>query len=249
MTTLSHMSEVRWWPATQGDVFSLRMRELWTEQLGRRLDILIAGCGRGDTVDVDRVETRVTGIDEDLPVLRASTGRRDDLDARFLGDLRAAPLLPRTFDVVHVAFLLERVHHAELVLDRMVNALRPGGLLLIRMRDRSSAYGFCDRFMPGWLRRLLWSRFAPKGMVGPLPAIYEQVASREGIHSYCLMRGLMIAEDYSGSSGPALRGPHAKLVRVVCQVVGRLAGDRLPSTRDEVTLVIRKPQNHFARLI
>jgi SAM-dependent methyltransferase len=243
------MSEVRWWPATQGDVFSHRIRELRTEQLGRRLDILIAGCGHGDLVDMERVETRITGIDEDLPVLRASVASRGYLDARFLGDLRAAPLLPRTFDVVHAAFLLERVRHTELVLDRMVNALRPGGLLLIRMRDRASAYGFCDRFLPGRLRRFLWPRFTPPGVVGPLPAIYEQVASREGIHSYCLMRGLMIAEDYSGASGPALRGPHAKLARFACRVVEKLSGDRLPATRDEITLVIRKPQNHFARLI
>ncbi|MEO3812119.1 class I SAM-dependent methyltransferase [Sphaerisporangium sp. B11E5] len=243
------MSEVRWWPSTQGDVFSLRVRELWTEHLGRRLDILIAGCGRGDTIDLDRVETRVTGIDEDLPRLREAVHARTDLDARFLGDLRAAPLLPRTFDVVHVAFLLERVRHAELVLDRMVNALRPGGLLLIRMRDRTTAYGFYDRHLPRWARRLLWPRLAPAGAVGPLPAIYEQVASREGIHSYCLMRGLMIAEDYSATSGPALRGPHAPLTRAACRVLSKLTAGRLPTTHDEITLIIRKPQNHFARLI
>ncbi|MFC4587251.1 class I SAM-dependent methyltransferase [Sphaerisporangium corydalis] len=243
------MSEVRWVPATQGDVFGQRIRELWTEQLGRRLDILVAGCGHGQTIEVDRVETRITGIDEDLPVLRASCEGRGDLDTRYIGDLRAAPLLPRTFDVVHAAFLLERVRHAELVLDRLVNALRPGGLLLIRMRDRATAYGFCDRLLPGRPRGLVWSWFAPDGAVGPLPAIYEQVASREGIHSYCLMRGLMIAEDYSGTSGPALRGPHARIARAVCRAVGRLSGDRLPATRDEIILVIRKPQNHFARLI
>ncbi|WP_214415895.1 class I SAM-dependent methyltransferase [Sphaerisporangium fuscum] len=243
------MSDVRWWPATQGDVFGQRIRELWTEQLGRRLDILVAGCGGGHVLETDRIETRVTGIDEDLPELRAAMERRTDLDARFLGDLRDAPLLPRTFDVVHAPFLLERVHHAELVLDRLVNALRPGGLLLVRMRDRASAYGFCDRFLPSWPRRLLWPRFAPPGAVGPLPAVYEQVASREGIHSYCLMRGLMIAEDYSATSGPALRGPHARLARFTCHLVAKLSGDRLSTAGDEITLVIRKPQNHFARLI
>ncbi|MBB6476367.1 class I SAM-dependent methyltransferase [Sphaerisporangium rubeum] len=243
------MSEVRWWPATQGDVFSLRIRELWTEHLGRRLDILIAGCGRGDTIELDRVETRLTGIDEDLPEVRDAVHSRTDLDARFLGDLRDAPLLPRTFDVVHVPFLLERVHHAELVLDRMVNALRPGGLLLIRMRDRDTAYGCYDRLLPGWTRRLLWPHLAPEDAVGPLPAVYEQVASREGLHSYCLMRGLMIAEDYSATSGSALRGPHAPLTRAACQALSKLTAGRLPTTHDEITLVIRKPQNHFARLI
>ncbi|MFB9250614.1 class I SAM-dependent methyltransferase [Sphaerisporangium melleum] len=243
------MSEVRWWPETQGDVFGHRIRELWTEQLGRRLDILIAGCGSGEPFGVGRVDSRVTGVDEDIPVLRASIEGRTDLDARFLGDLRDAPLLPRTFDVVHAAFLLERLRNAELVLDRMVNALRPGGLLLVRMRDRATAYGFCDRVTPWWLRRLLWSRLAPPDAVGPLPAVYEQVASREGIHSYCLLRGLMIAEDYSGRSGPALRGRHPKLVGAALRAVEKLSGERLPTARDEIILVIRKPQNHFARLI
>jgi SAM-dependent methyltransferase len=216
------MSEVRWSPVVQSDVFSQRIREQWAEQLGRRLDVLMAGCGRGSGLDLDRFDTRIMGIDEDLPALRAATVAREDLDTWALGDLRSVPMLPRSFDVIYVSFLLERIRHAELVLDRMVAALRPGGLLLIEMRDRASAYGFCDRITPSWLRRALWSRFVPRGSVGPLPAVYETVTAREGIHSYCLMRGLMIAEDYLGSSGLALRGRHARVVRAVCGVGGRV---------------------------
>ncbi|WP_203984921.1 class I SAM-dependent methyltransferase [Sphaerisporangium rufum] len=243
------MSDVRWRPATQDDLFGRRIRELWAEQLGRRLDVLIVGCGRGEGVSADRVETRITGIDEDLPALRAAVRARTDLAACYLGDLRAAPLPPRAFDVVHLPFVLERIRHAELVLDRLEGTLRPGGLLLIRMRDRSSAYGLCDRMVRGRLRRVLWPRLAPRGAVGPLPAVYEPVASREGIQSYCLMRGLMISEELPGASGPALRGPHGRLVRMVCRVVEKLSGERLPASRDEITFVVRKPQNHFARLI
>ncbi|HEY9521762.1 MAG TPA: methyltransferase domain-containing protein [Thermopolyspora sp.] len=243
------MSEVRWSPVTQSDVFSQRIHEQWAEQLGRRLDVLIAGCGRGSALGLEQFDARVTGIDEDLPELRAATAARRDLGAWALGDLRSVPLVPRSFDVVYVSFLLERIRHAELVLDRLVAALRPGGLLLIEMRDRSSAYGFCDRVAPRWLRRLLWPRLVPPGSVGPLPAVYEQVTTREGVHSYCLMRGLMIAEDYLGSSGLALRGRHAGAVRVVCGLAERLTRGRLSATRDEITLVIRKPQNHFARVV
>jgi hypothetical protein len=243
------MSEVRWSPVVQSDVFSQRIREQWAEQLGRRLDVLIAGCGRSSRLDLAGLDARVAGVDEDLAVLRPVVAARADLDTWSLGDLRATPLPPRSFDVVHVSFLLERIQHAELVLDRMVAALRPGGLLLVEMRDRSSAYGFWDRIVPSWLRRRLWARFVLPGSTGPLPAIYEPVTSREGIHSYCLMRGLMIAEDYLGSSGPALRGPHARLVRAVCGMAEKLSRGRLSATRDEITLVIRKPQNHFARLL
>ncbi|MEW9529036.1 methyltransferase domain-containing protein [Microbispora sp. NPDC049125] len=243
------MSEVRWSPVDQDDVFSQRIREQWTDQLGRRLDILIAGCGRGGTLDTGRYEPRMIGVDEDLPALRAHTGAREDLESSYLGDLRLVPIPPRSFDVVYVAFLLERIQHAELVLDRLVAGLRPGGLLLLKMRDARSAYGFCDRVTPGWLRRALWKTLTPAGSVGPLPAVYEPLTSREGIQAYCLMRGLMIAEDYSAVSGPARRGPHGALVAMVCRTVAALSRGRLNGTEDEITMVIRRPQNHFARLI
>ncbi|GAA4565951.1 methyltransferase domain-containing protein [Planotetraspora kaengkrachanensis] len=243
------MSEVQWSPVGEDDVFSQRVREQWTEQLGRRLDILIAGCGRGGTLDAGRSDPQVTGVDEDLPPLRAHASSRQDLDACYLDDMRTVPVPPRSYDVVYVSFLLERIRNAELVLDRLAGGLRPGGLLLVKLRDRGSAYGFCDRVTPSWLRLALWKHFMPPGSVGPLPAIYEPIASREGIRAYCLMRGLMIAEDYSGATGPALRGPHAGLVKLVCGAVSALSGDRLSGTNDEVCMVIRKPQNHFARLI
>ncbi|MFC0555028.1 class I SAM-dependent methyltransferase [Planotetraspora thailandica] len=243
------MPEVQWSPVDEDDVFSQRVREQWTEQLGRRLDILIAGCGGGGTLDARRGDPLVTGVDEDLPPLRAHTVSRQDLDAYYLDDMRAVPIAPRSYDVIYVSFLLERIHNAELVLDRLIAGLRPGGLLLVRARDRRSAYGFCDRMAPSWLRGLLWKALAPAGTVGPLPAVYEPLVSREGIQTYCLMRGLMIAEDYTKTSGPARRGPHAGLVKTACGIVSALSGDRLTDKADEISMVIRKPQNHFARLI
>ncbi|MCT9931593.1 class I SAM-dependent methyltransferase [Planotetraspora sp. A-T 1434] len=242
------MSEVQWSSVDEDDVFSQRIREQWTDQLGRRLDILIAGCGRGGVLDVGRCDPKITGIDEDLPPLRAYTTTRKDLDAWYLDDMRSVPIPPRSFDVIYVAFLLERIRHAELVLDRIVAGLRPGGLLLIKTRDGKSAYGFCDRVTPPWLRRTLWKSLVPAGSVGPLPAVYEPLASREGIQAYCLMRGLMIAEDHSGTSGPARRGPQAGLVNLICRAIALLSRGRL-TMEDEVTMVIRKPHNHFARLI
>lgn len=235
------------------DVFSRRIRDQWTDQLERRLDILIAGCGRDGVLEVERYEPRICGVDEDLPPLRAHAVERKDLDSLHLGDLRLVPIPARSFDVVYVSFLLERIHQSEVVLDRLVAALRPGGLLLLKMRDRRSAYGFCDRLCdraaPRWLRRMLWHRLSPAESVGPLPAIYEPLTSREGIQKFCLTRGLMIAEDYSAMTGPARHGPHAELVAKVCRAVAALSRGRLNGDVDEITMVIRRPQNHFARLI
>ncbi|MGW4425422.1 class I SAM-dependent methyltransferase [Streptosporangium sp. NPDC004631] len=234
---------------TRDDIFSRRIREQCAGQPGRRLDILVAGCGWPDPLDLERVEARVIGIDEDLPALRASTSKRKDLDSWALGDLRSVPVPPRAFDVVHVPFLLERIEHPELVLDRLLTGLRPGGVLLLRMRDRSSAYGTCDRLLPSALRRLLWHRFAPDGTVGPLPPFYREVTSREGMHSFCLTRGLMVTDDMSATSGPALSGPLAKVAHLACTAVETASRGQRPASHDEIIMVVRKPQNHFARML
>ncbi|RBQ18703.1 methyltransferase type 12 [Spongiactinospora rosea] len=244
------------------DLFNRMIRDQWTEHLGRRIDVLAVGCGGGgdpfratETASgpgaaLPRpMETRVTGIDEDLPALRRVVESRDDLDAFALGDLRSVPVPPRSFDVVHVEHVLERIRHAELVLDRLLNGLRPGGLLMIRLRDRESAYGFWARRVPAVVRRAAWRGFTPSGTVGPLPAIYEPITSRDGIRSFCLSRGLRISEEHTAVGGPALRGPLGGLGRLACTVTDRLSGGRRTSAHDEVTFVIRRPQNQFARLI
>ncbi|GAA0940377.1 class I SAM-dependent methyltransferase [Nonomuraea longicatena] len=238
------MSEVRA-VAQRGDLFGQRIREQWTEQLGRRLDILLAGCAHDVPLTLERIETRVTGVDEDRPAIRARVESRDDLDSWALGDMRSVPLAPRSFDVIQVTFLLERIQHAELVLDRLLQALRPGGLLLVRMRDRGAAYGFCDRVLPAWLRGALWRRLVADGTPGPLPAVYEPLTSRDGMHAFCLTRGLMMSDDEGATTGPAM----GRIGSLAVALVSRLSRGRLPSSHDEVTMVIRRPQNHFARLI
>ena len=78
------------------------------------------------------------------------------------------------------------------MLDRLVSALKPGGLLLIRTRDRYTAAALLDRLLPGPARKALWSRLRP-GTPGPFPAVYEKAVCDAGIASYTLMRGLVIA--------------------------------------------------------
>ncbi|MFI6325425.1 class I SAM-dependent methyltransferase [Nonomuraea sp. NPDC050556] len=238
------MSELRS-VALRGDLFSQRIREQWTEQLGRRLDLLMVGCVHEEELDLERIETRITGVDEDLPAIRARVEQRTDLTSWTLGDLRSVPVRPRSYDVIMISYLLERILHTELVLDRLLHGLRPGGLMLIRMRDRNSAYGLCDRITPGWMRKALWSRLVPAGTTGPLPAIYERVTSRDGMHAFCLVRGLMITDDETSTSGPAM----GRVGGAVVALADKLSRGRNTSSHDEVTMVIRKPQNHFARLI
>jgi hypothetical protein len=57
----------------------------------------------------------------------------------------------------------------ELVLDRFIAALRPGGFLLLRIRDRDCALGLLDRRLPRPARRRLRARTVPTGWPAPWP--------------------------------------------------------------------------------
>src|SRR6202451_1232039 len=117
-------------------------------------ELNIAGLAEGG------FEISVSVVDDDNPVSRrALREAQSAYDHVITGDLRSAPIPQRTYDVVYCALLLERVHHVELVLDRLVSALKPGGLLLLRTGDRRSAAARLDRLLPGPGRGTALSRF------------------------------------------------------------------------------------------
>ncbi|MEU8309643.1 class I SAM-dependent methyltransferase [Actinomadura sp. NPDC048955] len=296
------MTDLRTSPVNGGDLFSERARQYALEKPLQRIHVLEAGCGWGTGLDLGDRDRDVTGVDLESPELRAYTCERPDLDAWHLGDLRTVPLPPRAFDIVHASYLIERVPHAELVLDRFVAALKPGGLLLVHLRDRDTAFGFLDRTLPGWLRasgrrRLRPGRapaadrprrargaharvphpageggaagIAPLGTgqapageappaaprpvpvvrTSPPPAIYDRVASRSGLRWYCVMRGLVVAEEYTSRQALEALGAGTGLADLLCRLVSAVTRGRLTADHSEVTFVIRKPENRFARVI
>ncbi|WP_345354554.1 class I SAM-dependent methyltransferase [Actinoallomurus liliacearum] len=234
------MTDLRTPPTFDTDVFHERVREYADERPFERLRVLDAGCGRSAPLDLHPAECHVTGVDVDLAEVQAGVRARRDLDAWHLGDLRTVPMPPRVYDIVHASYLIERIPHAELVLDRFVAALRPGGLMLVRFRDRDSAFGRLDRIAPRWLRSILWQRGVP-----PRP-VYERVASLAGMRAYCLMRGLVVVEEHT-SAGRVTRS--GTVVRMLCRAVAVLSRNRATSAYSEAAMVIRKPENRYARII
>jgi SAM-dependent methyltransferase len=221
----------------------------------RPVSVLQAGClaslrelGIGELAG-DGFEISVTAVDADQPlarrVLRETHSAYDDV---ITGDLRTVPIPQRAYDVVYCALLLERVHHVELVLDRLTSALKPGGLLLVRTGDRYSAAALLDRMLPGLLRRAVWSRFRP-GTPGPFRPVYEKPVSQEGIASYALMRGLVITARGSDLTRPERPAVLCSSVRVTCAAISRLSGGRFAAGHDELLYVIRKPLDRFARVV
>ncbi|ROO82756.1 methyltransferase family protein [Actinocorallia herbida] len=245
MTELSVRDRPVSGPAPDADLFAERVRLHALDKGLAKIHVLEAGCGRGSGLTLpEGLARHVTGIDLDAPALRARTMARLDLDAYHLGDLRSAPLPPRSFDVVHADALIERIAHAELVMDRMVAALKPGGLFLVRFTDRDSAQGLLRRALP---RRVLGalgvagSRGEPP-RESPAP-VFEPVSSLAGFRSWCLMRGLVIAEAH------VHRAPVSTPVRVLARLIAIFTHGRFTSGHAELSLVIRKPENRFARIL
>jgi SAM-dependent methyltransferase len=241
-----------WTEGQDAPLLTRAVLEYAAQRPGQRVTLLQAGCATaGDEPDLGALraagcDLTVSLIDDDVRPARATVTARYDLITCTLCDLRMAPLVSRSFDIVHCALLLERISHAELVLDRLTEALKPGGLLLLQTGDRDCAAGFLDRVLPRPLRATVWRKLKP-GAPGPYPAVYERLVSQRGVESYVLRRGLVIAQRQALNLRAGRRKRSGLLLAT--RVTARLSRGRLTVAHDELRYVIRKPENRFARVL
>jgi SAM-dependent methyltransferase len=253
------------------EMFAQPIRDYLHQVLGRPIAVLRAGCQTPieelglEKLRASGYEIGITTVDQDSPAARAAASGAAALAASgdpagtaapasaagagaILGDLRMISLPPRSFDIVHCALLLERIPHAALVLDRFVAALRPGGLLLLRVRDRDCAAAALDRITPGPMRRTLWGRLHA-GEPGPLPALYDPVTSARGLQAYALSHGLVLVRRETARTVPEPPGGLTGAIGVARALIAWLSRGRLTDAHDELLYVIRKPEDRFARLV
>ena len=236
-----------------GDLFGRHTRSYAAENSGQQITILQAGCTTAEDLDTEPLSAAgarlsISMVDEDNEVTRAAVAQHQSMRGAILGDLRTVQLPPRAYDIVHCSLLLGRIENAELVLDRLTAAVKPGGLLMLRIPDRDSAAGFLDRVLPQPFRRAIWRKRQPDEP-GPHVAVYERLASVRGVQAYVLMHGLVIAERgaLGGLAGGLRRGPYGYLTTQ--KLVAWLSRGRLTSAHEELLYVIRKPEDRFARII
>ena len=218
----------------------------------RTITLLQAGCTTAGQ-ELDLVALRASAhdlaiclVDDDSAAARAAIASRPELRSATLGELRSVPIGPRSFDIVQCSMVLHRISNAELVLGRLVAALRPGGLLLLRTADRETAAGFLNRRTPRFLRALA-GRAARPGQPGPFPARYEPITSARGIEAFVVRHGLVVADRQACCAG----GGHERNAAVPARywLVTWLSRGRLAASHDELRYVIRKPEDQFARLL
>jgi len=239
-------------PVSGAGLFTQFVLDLAKQHPGRTVAILQAGCTTaGQELDLDELRDRglrldVSLVDDDTAASRAAVAARPELEQAWLAELRQLPLRPRSYDIVQCSLLLHRVANAEMVLWRLASAVRPGGLLLLRLPDPGSAFGFLDRRLPGFVRSLAW-RIGRPGQAGPYPAVYEPVASARGIELFMSRHGLAVAHrGVVRSAGSATR---PALARTAGELVAWLSRGRLPADHDELCYVICRPEDRFARVL
>jgi SAM-dependent methyltransferase len=205
------------------------------ESLPGPLRILEAGCGRLWPLKLS-VPFSLTGLDLDRDALAART----DLDRAIVGDLRTAEFEPESFDVIYSAFVLEHVRGAQGVLERFVRWLAPGGMLVLKVPDRDSAYGLLTRLTPFWAhvtfhRYMLRQPLAGTPGHGPYPTHYDHVISERGLRAFCAGNGFPAPEVYRLCSYA-----NDRPVRAAARLTSMLSGGRLAWRHNNLLLIARR---------
>jgi SAM-dependent methyltransferase/GT2 family glycosyltransferase len=217
-----------------------------SRQESRPVRVLEAGCGQDWELRTDGVRLHITGVDTDAEAMRIRREQQGDLDVAVLADLRTVDLPRAAFDVVYCSFVLEHVAGAEAVLDRLVEATRPGGRIIVRVPDGDTVYGFFVRHSPHRVH-VLYKRYvegyADAGKPGhaPYPVVYDDVVSVRGLRAFARSRDLEVADEYGTNHvlehfrqlGPA--------VDVVLRCIARLSRGRLLATHNNIGVVLRRP--------
>lgn len=209
------------------------------------LSILEAGCGQHWPLKLGEIKYRLTGVDLDQEALGYRINVSKDLDEAIVADLRNLDLGTRKFDVIYNAFVLEHVENAALVLENFSRWSNPGGLVILKLPDRDSVFGFLTNLTPHWFhvvyhKFVLGRKNAGKPGFGPYPTHYDRIVSRNGIREFCRAHRFTIKEERGLGTYVIESGMRARLVRLVAIAVSALSMGRLPWKHNNLTYVLQK---------
>ena len=213
----------------------------------RTLNILEAGCGNSWDLDLTGVPYVLTGVDVDADGLSLRMTERRDLDEAVAGDLRTVTLEENKYDVIYNSFVLEHIEDARRVLDNFLRWVKPGGLIMLRLPDRYSVYGFLTRITPFWVHVLykrcsVGDKNAGRPGFGPFPTVHDEIVSRAGIRDWCAAQGLTIKAEYGSNDFLNAIGIFALPARALLRVMDLLSLGRLTADHTNLTYVIEKPE-------
>jgi SAM-dependent methyltransferase len=209
------------------------------------LEILEAGCGRRWPLQLGDVSYRLTGIDLDSEALRLRETVQRDLDEAIVGDICTADLPPGAFDVIYSSFVLEHIADAPRALANFSRWLARGGLLLLRIPDRSSAYGVITRLTPHWFHVAFYRYYLGNSLAGtpghgPYPTHYHPIVSRPGLRRFGAHHGLSVLEECGVRSEFSGRDLRSGLARTAQRLVSIASLGQFAATHSNLLLVLKK---------
>jgi SAM-dependent methyltransferase len=212
----------------------------------RPMQILEAGCGRAWVVQMNGIPYELTGIDSDVAALEARKTHYGDLHHAIVGDLRTAELPRERYDVIYSSYVLEHVSGAEQVMERFVNWLKPGGIVVVRVPDRDSIQGFTTRLTPFWFHVFFYRYFQGVREAGqpgfpPYRTVYDKIVSSRGMHQFAKLHGLEIKEEVR--FGEYRRGNRLMkaFIGAYAKAVELLSFGRVHSKAANLTIILEKP--------
>lgn len=114
--------------------------------------VLEAGCGQFPSELGLGDRAQIVGIDVSAPQLERNTWAHE----KILGDVTAYDFKAGDFDVIACWDVLEHLPKPELALERFVHAVRPGGLVVIKVPNVLSGKGLITKLTPHWFHVLVY---------------------------------------------------------------------------------------------
>lgn len=224
---------------------SLLVSNYIKKKFSGEIKILEAGCGRRWELDLKGVKYELTGLDLSQEAVEIRKNQLNDLDKTIIGDIRTIHLKDGEYDVIYSSYVLEHVKGAEKALDNFFRWLKPKGILVLRIPDSSTAYGFMSKYSPFWVHVFYKKYIAGDANAGkpghdPFPTFYDSVISRNGIHAYCQRHGLKIRMEYSYTIKKSK--PFYPIGYFALKIIGVISFGKLASNRGDLVYIIEKSE-------
>jgi SAM-dependent methyltransferase len=210
------------------------------------LRVLDAGCGRGlHALELDE-GSYVVGIDVSQAALDVNT----TADEKLLGDVQTLALPAESFDVAVCWDVLEHLPRPYDALDNLVQAIKPGGRLVLGLPHVFSPKALVAKFTPlrshVWFYKHVFKFFDQTGRpeYGPYKTYMRWNLRPKVIVRYAASRGLQVAEiDQYENEAPILRNSWEKhpIVTKSLTLIWKVVFQGVNPRESELRIVLLKP--------
>jgi 2-polyprenyl-3-methyl-5-hydroxy-6-metoxy-1,4-benzoquinol methylase len=155
--------------------------------------VLEAGCGQYPSeIGLDG-RARIVGIDVSAPQLE----RNEWADEKILGDITTYDFDADDFDVIACWDVLEHLPDPDRALERFVHAVRPGGLVVVKVPNVLSGKGLITKLSPHWFHVLVYKHVFGYPNPGkddspPFPTFLRLSMAPKALRRFAERRGMSV---------------------------------------------------------